>query len=190
MLSKINLGEDRTMGKEHMLFVTYQDSDIYEGIDYVVELAKALSEDIVVLVVRKKNTISKKFEDMMTATTFAEAGEHKTAVELTAAAAEKISRDYSGIIRHIVLRARKSGVHLSVESTNQDLIPGIRSYVKQHPSVEKVVLSPQVTESEALTTRDLSTLVRTASRPLVTMTKQAASESLHSANSSKRRVAA
>jgi hypothetical protein len=34
------------------------------------------------------------------------------------------------------------------------------------------VLSPAVTESEMLTTRDLNRLVRTASRPIVTMTRQ------------------
>ena len=178
------------MAREHMLFVAYQDSDIDEGIAYVVDLAKALSEDIVVLLVHKKDTISKKFEDIMTATVFAEAGEYQTATDMVSPDAAKICRGQSGKIREIVLRASKSGVNLSVESINQDLVPGIRSYVKQHPSVEKVILSPVVTESEALTTRDLSTLVRTASRPLVTMTKQAVRESFQTANSVKKRVAA
>jgi len=174
------------MAREHMLFVTYQNSDIEEGLAYVIELAKALSEDIVVLLVHKKDTLSKKFEDMLTAATFAEAGDHKTAAELVASDDLKIHRNY----RELVLRANKSGLLLRVEKSNQDLIPGIRSYVKKHPSVEKVVLSPAVTESEALTTRDLSALVRTACRPLVTMTRQAVRESSRSASSSKKEVAA
>ena len=178
------------MPREHMLFVTYHDSDIEDGIAYVVELAKALSEDIVVLLVHKKDTILKKLENIMSASTFAEAGEHKTAVEMVTPVNEKSPRDYSGKIRDAVLGVRKAGLHLSVESTNQKLVPGIRSYVKQHPSVDKVVLSPAVTESEALTSRDLSALVRTASRPLVTMTRQAVRESLRSANSPKKRFAA
>jgi hypothetical protein len=178
------------MSREHMLFVTYHDSDIEDGIAYVVELAKALSEDIVVLLVHKKKTISEKLENVMIASAFAEAGEHKIAVEFADEANDKIPRDYSGNIRNLVIRLRESGLRLSVESTDQELVPGIRSYVKQYPSVDKVVLSPVVTESEALTTRDLSALVRTASRPLVTMTRQAARESLHSANSSKKRFAA
>ncbi|HXY54143.1 MAG TPA: hypothetical protein VEM40_05655 [Nitrospirota bacterium] len=178
------------MPREHMLFVTYHDSDIEDGIAYVVELARALSEDIVVLLIHKKDTILKKLENKMIAITFAEAGDHKTAVEMAKPANEKSPRDDSGKIRDLVLRMRKSGLHLSVESTNQKLVPGIRSYVKQYPSVDKVVLSPAVTESEALTTRDLSALVRTASRPLVTMTRQAVREALHSANSPKKRFAA
>ena len=53
-----------------------------------------------------------------------------------------------------------------------DLISGIRSFLKGNQSIDKVVLSPGVTESEALTTKDLNRLVRSASRPIVTMTRQ------------------
>jgi len=178
------------MGKGQMLFITYRDSVIDEGIAYVIELARAMNEDIVILLVQKKDTIAKKFENLMAATTFAEAGEQKTAAELIEAGAEKIQIDYSGKIREVIIQASKAGVHLSVESTNQFLVPGIRGYVRQHPNVDKVVLSPLVTECEVTTTRDLSTLVRTATRPLVTMTRQAIRESLHAASSSKKRFVA
>ena len=63
-------------------------------------------------------------------------------------------------------------MHLAVQDSDKDVVAGIRAYLKGNTSVDKVVLSPAVTESEALTTRDLNRLVRTASRPIVTMTKQ------------------
>jgi hypothetical protein len=49
---------------------------------------------------------------------------------------------------------------------------GIQVYLRQNAGIDKVVLSPSVTESEILTTRDLNRLLRTASRPIVTMTRQ------------------
>ena len=39
--------------------------------------------------------------------------------------------------------------------------------------IDKVVLSPVMTESGIVTSKDLNRLVRTASRPIVTMTRQA-----------------
>jgi hypothetical protein len=62
--------------------------------------------------------------------------------------------------------------------------------VKQHTRVNKVVLSPTVTESEILSTRDLSLLVRTASRPIVTMTRRAVSDSLQSSDFTENAIAA
>jgi len=72
----------------------------------------------------------------------------------------------------MVLQSSKAGVHLEVHDTDKDVLPGIRSFLKGQIGIDKVVLSPAVTESEMLTTRDLNRLVRTASRPIVTMTRQ------------------
>jgi len=109
----------------------------------------------------------------MAGAAFAEAGEHETAREI-ACPETTAPIDYSGKITELVVKASKAGVHLSSESTEQDVIAGVRSYVKHHSEVDKVVLSPIVTESEVLTSRDLNRLVRTASRPIVTMTRQSA----------------
>jgi hypothetical protein len=156
------------MNRRQLLFVTYHDENIDEGIPYAIELAKAMSEDIVLLLVNKKDRLTTKIEDLMAGVAFAEAGEHETAQELVSPAPV----DHRGKISDLVVKASKEGVHLAVHRVDQDAIAGIRAYVKEHAGIDKVVLSPSITESEALTTRDLNRLVRTASRPIVTMTRQ------------------
>jgi ribosomal protein L31E len=54
-----------------------------------------------------------------------------------------------------------------------DAISGIRKFLKEHTGIDKVVLSPAITEAGNVTSKDLNRLVRTASRPIVTMTRQA-----------------
>lgn len=160
------------MSKRQLLFVTYRDTNLDEGMSYAIELARAMNEDIVLFTVRKKDAIARKFEDLMAGVTFAEAGEHDTAREMVSPEASAAPHDNGGKITELVLKASKAGVHLSSENTEQDVVAGIRGYVKRHSEVDKVVLSPVVTESEVLTSRDLNRLVRTASRPIVTMTRQ------------------
>ncbi|MHB8845775.1 MAG: hypothetical protein ACYC7L_13630 [Nitrospirota bacterium] len=160
------------MNKRQLLFVTYRDENVDEGISYAIELAKAMLEDIVVLLVRKKETLKAQLDTLMTGVAFAEAGEQDTAREIVTGG----GRDMPAIVKskttEMVLQSSKIGVHLEVMDTDKDVVTGIRSFLKDQSNIDKIVLSPAVTESEMLTTRDLNRLVRTASRPIVTMTRQ------------------
>jgi len=160
------------MNKRQLLFVTYQDEHLDEGISYTIELAKAMIEDVVVLLVQKKDTLKEKFEDLMSGVSFAEAGEHETACRIMNGEGRGLPADMDRKITEMVVASSKAGVHLDVQNTDKDVVAGIRSYLKGNATIDKVVLSPVVTESEMLTTRDLNRLVRTASRPIVTMTRQ------------------
>ncbi len=159
------------MNKQQLLFVTYQDEHLDEGISYAIELAKAMIEDIVVLLVRKKDALRERFEDLMAGVSFAEEGEHDTARKL-AQGEERLLPALDGKISEMIVASSKAGVHMEVQNTDKDVVAGIRSYLKGNTAVDKVVLSPAVTEGEVLTTRELNRLVRTASRPIVTMTRQ------------------
>ncbi len=160
------------MSKRQLLFVTYQDEHLDEGISYAIELAKAMIEDIVLLLVQKKDNLKAKLNDLMAGVAFAEEGEHDTAREISSGADSDLPRVINGKLTEMVLASSKAGVHLEVENTEKDVVSGIRSYLKNNTAIDKVVLSPAVTESEILTTRELNRLVRTASRPIVTMTRQ------------------
>jgi hypothetical protein len=160
------------MHKRQLLFVTYQDEQLDEGISYAIELAKAMIEDIVLLLVQKKDTLKDRLNDLMAGAAFAEEGEHETAKKIASGSDRDVSSVINGKITEMVVASSKAGVHLEVKNLEKDVVSGIRSYLKGNSVVDKVVLSPAVTESEALTTRDLNRLVRTASRPIVTMTKQ------------------
>lgn len=161
------------MSKRQLLFVTYNDENMDEGLSYAIELAKAMNEDIVLLLARPRDSITKKFDDLMVGVAFAEAGERETACEIISDKAADAS-GYSGKISELVVMASKSGVHLNVELSvkEKDIVGGIRAFLRTHADIDKVVLSPAVTESEVLTTKELSRLVRSASRPIVTMTRQ------------------
>lgn len=159
------------MGKRQLLFVTYRDENLEEGLSYAVELAKAMYEDIVLLLVQKKSNLMDKFQNLMTAVAFAEAGEHDTARHIASEKAAEPSREK---IAKLEQTCEREGIAVKTEETDQDAVSGIRSYLKNHGGIDKVVLSPVITESGNVTAKDLSRLVRTASRPIVTMTRQAA----------------
>ena len=160
------------MNKRQLLFVTYQDEHLDEGISYTIELAKAMIEDVVVLLVWKKDSLKEQFEDIMAGVSFAEAGEHETARRIASGRDRVLPEALDRKITEMIVASSKAGVHLEVRQTDKDVLSGIRSFLKDQGNIDKVVLSPAVTECEMLTTRDLNRLVRTASRPIVTMTRQ------------------
>lgn len=197
------------MGKRQLLFVTYRDENIEEGGMYAIELAKAMYEDITLLLVEKKDSLISKLGNMMTAASFAEAGEHETVREILSQGAvrekhpvdrvenlmtavtfaeageqdsarryeaestEDIRRNFEEKLDHLTALCRKEGIAVTVEDSKQEAVAGIKVYLKNHTGIDKVVLSPAVTSDNNVSAKDLNRLVRTASRPIVTMTRQA-----------------
>jgi DNA-binding protein YbaB len=161
------------MGKRQLLFVTYGDENLEEGLSYAIELAKAMYEDITLLLVQKKSNLIEKLGNLMTAVSFAEADEHETARQIMAGGSQNELEKVQRKLAELTGRCKREGVQVSVQYTGLDAVLGIRTYLKNHTGIDKVVLSPVVTEAGNVTAKDLNRLVRTASRPIVTMTRQA-----------------
>ncbi len=161
------------MGKRQLLFVTYHDENLDEGVSYAVELAKAMYEDITLLLVQKKANIMEKLGNLMTAVSFAEADEHETARQIMAGGSPDGREKAQQKLAELAARCKQEGIQVSVQHSELDAVSGIRAFLKDHSGIDKVVLSPAVTESGNVTAKDLNRLVRTASRPIVTMTRQA-----------------
>ena len=197
------------MGKRQLLFVTYRDENIEEGGMYAIELAKAMYEDITLLLVEKKASLISKLGNMMTAASFAEAGEQETAREIfsqgavrekhpvdrvsnlmtavafaeagdhdsarryEAESTEDLRRSFEEKLAHLTALCRKEGIAVKVEDSKQEVVAGVKSFLRNHSGIDKVVLSPAVTSDNNISAKDLNRLVRTASRPIVTMTRQA-----------------
>lgn len=161
------------MGKRQLMFVTYRDENLEEGVSYAIELAKAMYENITLLLVKKRTNLMDRFGDLMTAVTFAEADEHGTAKEMMTERTGRNENGYEAALAGLVEKCRKEGVEVSIEKTDLDVVAGIRTFLKNHSGIDKVVLSPAVTGSDNISSKDLNRLVRTASRPIVTMTRQA-----------------
>jgi hypothetical protein len=160
------------MGKRQLLFVTYRDENLEEGISYAIELAKAMYEDITLLFVQKQSSFMDKLGNMMTAVSFAEAGEHDTAQQIMNESGQ-VNGVYEKEVDTVVKKCLNEGIQANVHASSLDAISGIRKFLKEHAGIDKVVLSPAITEAGNVTSKDLNRLVRTASRPIVTMTRQA-----------------
>jgi hypothetical protein len=161
------------MGKRQLLFVTYGGENLEEGVSYAIELAKAMYEDITLLLVKKPTNLLDKLGNLMTAVSFAEADEHEIAREIMTGDSTETQAGYDGKLAELMARCKQEGISVNVQRTDLDTVSGIRSYLKNNSGIDKVVLSPVMTESGIVTSKDLNRLVRTASRPIVTMTRQA-----------------
>ena len=153
--------------KRNLLFVSYRDGDFGHDLSYALDLAKMTDKGMAILLVNRKR-LADKFEDMMTAVTFAEAGEHATAIEIM-----KSSEGEDGLKSMLEKKCRESGMAASVYSALHDAVSSLRDFLKQNSTIDMVLLSPSITENGEISSKELKRLLRTASRPIVTMTRQA-----------------
>ncbi len=156
--------------KKNLLFVTYHDDHCEEGLSYAIDLAKIMRREIAILLVFRKN-LMERFEDVMTAVAFAEAGESETARSLYAGAIT--GKDTDSRINLLTTACRKSGIQASVQTATQDIVSSVKDFLRKKTAVDIVLLSPSVVHNDAVTAKELQKLVKTASRPIVTMTRQA-----------------
>ena len=155
--------------KRNLLFVSYRDGDFGHDLSYALDLAKMTDKGIAILLVKRKR-LADKFEDMMTAVTFAEAGEDAAAIEIM-----RSSEAEDGLKSMLEKKCRESGMAASVYSALHDTVSSLRDFLKQNKSVDMVLLSPSITEDGEISPKVLKRLVlQTSSRPVVTMTRQAA----------------
>ncbi len=158
------------MRKRQLLLVTYHDEQFDEGLSYAVDLARMMNDSISILVIYKRK-VMERFENIMTVVTFAEANEHKTAKELIREDYEKRKENYDEKIALLVERCRKSGVVVDVSTAAMDVVSAIKNFLRQNASIDMVLLSPNITTRGNVSARELNKLVRTASRPVVTMAR-------------------
>jgi hypothetical protein len=150
--------------KKHLLFVTCQNESGDDGLAYAVDLAKTLQEGLTILVVKAKK-LGQRFEDIMSAVAFAEENEHETAKELARGS------DAAGAYPGMVEQCRTMGIEAGMTTAHGDLVPAISSALKNSRAVDMVILSPSITRDGNVSAKELQRLVRTASRPVVTIAR-------------------
>jgi nucleotide-binding universal stress UspA family protein len=155
--------------KRNLLFVTSQEENCEAGLSYALDLAKMMDKGVSILLVRR-NRLLGRFEAAMSAVTFAEANEHDTARQIVERARQLDEQDVPALLRE---RCSASGMAVRVYTTLQDTVSALRDFLRDDGSVELVLLSPSITEEPALSTSDFRKLLRSATRPVVTMARQA-----------------
>jgi hypothetical protein len=152
--------------KKQILFVTNQNDNIQDALSYSVDLAKAMDEVIIVLIVSRKKLLGK-FNSVMAAVTFAEADDHKTARDIVAEDNAQTS------VEDRLKEFKDAGVSINVLKSTKGAVPAVTDLLKQKNNVDMVLLSPGITGNGEVSARELHRLARTASRPIVTMAKNA-----------------
>lgn len=159
------------IGKQ-ILFATYHDESYEEGLSYAMDLAKTMADGIEILMIYKRK-VMEKFDDVMTAVTFAESDEYKTARELISNDLSSLGQDLEHRLRLIKEKCEKAGMQAEVNISAAGVLSSIKNILKNNKRIDMVVLSPSITADGHITSRELNKLVKTSSRPVVTMSKQA-----------------
>lgn len=153
--------------KEKILFVTKGGEDLDKGFSYALELAKALNSGIAALVVYPRQMMSS-FEDVMSAATFAEAGDFDTVKTLMDAQEHDLRETEKQKIGEMSARAREITVDLTHQVASGDVSTAIREYLKGRTGVDMVLLSPNLAGSKKIL--DLKKLMKNISKPIVNIT--------------------
>ncbi len=156
--------------RRQLLFVTYENEDLDEGLNYAIDLATTMDKDIAILIATNKKTLREKFDDLMSAVAFAEANEHGTAKGILSSGQKTAGLEAR--VEHLAERCQRSGVSVNIHSVTADLFSAIKDFLREKTGIDMVLLSPSVTDNGNVSARELNKLVRSASRPVVTMARQ------------------
>ncbi|MFA6001427.1 MAG: hypothetical protein WC828_04850 [Thermoleophilia bacterium] len=153
------------MSKQEILYVAYRDESLDEGISYAMYLANMLGETLRVVLL-SPGGIGRKFNDLMSAVTFAEANEPDTAREI-------MSKDDDGhraatIQSYLMRKCEDAGIEASVHIGLEATVKVVMNFLRQK-KVDMVILSPSVTDSRSL----LNKLIKFSPRPVITMARGA-----------------
>ena len=156
--------------KRKILFVTDRYDDTDGGLSYAFDLARMMDKGISILLLRKERLMNR-FETLMSAVTFAEAGERGTALEILAEGKDPAA-PVAARPATIEEACAGSGLPTEISSGSGDMVSAVGTYLKSNRNVEMVLLSPSITEEGAVSSRDFKRLIATVARPIVTLARQ------------------
>ncbi len=155
--------------KDKILFVTKGGEHCDDGFSYVLELAKTLNTGIEVLIMQPAP-----IEDMLAAAAFAEEGDVKSAKEMLASKPHACSAVLEEKIRLFMHGSRETNVDLVCHMAEGDVAHTVKGFLKTRPYVDMVLLSPALSENKK--SLDIKRMLKNISKPIVHISKPAASE--------------
>jgi L-lactate utilization protein LutB len=158
------------MKMRELLFVTYHDESFEEGLSYAIDLAKVMNDAISLLMIYQRK-VMEKAGDVTTVVSFAETDEVKTSREMIKEDYERKKKSYEERLKQLMEKCREAGVPVDISTAATDAVSAVKNLLRQNTSIDMVLLSPNITKDKHISARELNRLVKTASRPIVTMAK-------------------
>jgi len=155
------------MRKKEFLFVTYYVENLCEEFPYAFNLAKIVNEGVTILFIYKKK-ITKNFENLMTAITFAGTNALKAVRQVV----EKVYVEDEKTV-FLMKKINRKGISVDIYAEKADLWLAIKIFLGQRTAIYIVLLSLNMSNSEHLKVRELSRIVKITSRTLIKMVRQA-----------------
>jgi len=152
--------------KEKLLFVTKGGESCDEGFSYVLELAKSLNAGIELLMIYSKGMMDR-YEDVMAAVAFAEAGDHETVRELMNSQQKKIKDTAEKKIKELAEKCSEIAVELGYQTASEEPINAIKDFLKNRPNINMVLLSPNLSADRK--TLDIKRMLKSITKPIVTI---------------------
>jgi len=155
--------------RKKLLFVTRGDNKDYrEGFSYVLELSKTFHGGILILAVYDKSIINS-FEDEMASAAFAEMGEFSTAREILHGQYQRMEKDAEQKVAALIKDYKNPSIEIGYEVAVGDVTSNIKAINEKNPAIEVTLLSPNLNKNV-----DIKKLLKQVSRPIVAMSKPAA----------------
>ena len=158
---------------DKILFVTKGGEHCDEGLSYVLELAKTLNAGIEVLILSPAK-LTNRFEDIMAAAAFAEAGDLKTMKEVMESEQCACRDLLEKKIGEIIQSSKESAVALVCHLSEGDVTTAVKSFLKGRKNIDMILLSPSLAESRK--SLDIRRLLKDISKPIVHISKNATAE--------------
>jgi hypothetical protein len=156
--------------RRRIMFVTYLTDGFQKAFAYTTELARMMEKDVDVLIISKKQDMTGKIDDYMTAVTFAKSGEQEVAKEFMSGNGD---HDFSEEINYLWEKCSETGTKLSIHRSGMDIVTAINTFVSQEKGVDMILIGSSITDNGSISAKELKRLVRTASRPVVTIGEEA-----------------
>ena len=160
------------MKGKQLLFVTHHDENFDEGLTYAIDLAKTMGNSIEILMVYKED-VRGQFGNGTEISTSPETKASRMPRELITEYYGRRHEDFDRKLSLINDVCRKGGVDVNVSMAATDVVAAIKDILKRNGGIGMVLLSPSITNDRDINAKTLNRLVKAASRPVVTMAKQA-----------------
>ena len=152
------------MASKEILYVAHGGDDLNDGLSYAMYLAKTMGTDLQVMVINSR-TASERFDDAMTAVTFAEHGERESAIEALDGGVPTPVDETAAQYATVRDRCRAEGITVRILTGPANTVSAVSQVVSPKSRFEMVLLSPGLTKRRSVR----NSLLDVLPRPVVTM---------------------